>query len=142
MCKYKLCQKKESDKTGSHIVPYFLLRRVVSVNGKNRRGYDLPFAINKYGMTLFFGQNVLPDKLEETFGEIADKDIEQNTNTLVVDNFFCSDCEKRLSVIESEYAKTINRKDAKQYKSGVSSLVGVLFWAIHSKTIKYYDTND
>jgi hypothetical protein len=43
--------------------------------------------------------------------------------------YFCSDCEKRFSLIESEYSKTINKMDSKVYESGVSSILGLLFWS-------------
>lgn len=124
----RLCHNKEADKKGSHIVPHFLLKRIENIEGKTQRDYELGFRIDKMGMSPHFGRSVQSKKLEETFGEISEKDIENNTHPLVVDNYFCSDCEKRLSLIESEYSKTINKIDSKVYESGVSSILGLLFW--------------
>ena len=128
--KCRLCYKKEADKKGSHIVPHFLLKRIENIEGKTQRDYELGFRIGKIGMSPHFGRAVQPEKLEETFGKISDEDIAKNTHPLVVDNYFCSDCEKRFSLIENEYAKTINKiEDSKVYESGVSSLLGLLFWS-------------
>lgn len=41
---------------------------------------------------------------------------------LVVDNYFVLTVEKRLSLIESEYSKTINKIDSNIYESGVSTV--------------------
>lgn len=124
----RLCHKKEADKKGSHTVPHFLLKRIENIEGKTQRDYELGFRIDKMGMSSHFGRSIQSEKLEETFGEISDKDIENNTHPLVVDNYFCSDCEKRLSLIESEYSKTINKIDSNIYESGVSTILGLLFW--------------
>lgn len=124
----RLCGKEEADKKGSHIVPHFLLKRVINVEGKTQRDYELGFRIDKMGMSSHFGRAVQPEKLEETFGEISDKDIAHNQQQLVVDNYYCSACEKRFSIIESVYSKTLSKIDTKIYESGVSTILGLLFW--------------
>lgn len=129
MIKCKLCNTKNADKKGSHIVPHFLLKRIENIEGKTERDYELGFTIEKLNSKPHFGRSVQPEKLEETFGEISDEDIEKNKHPLIVDNFFCKDCENRFALIESEYAKTIEKKDTSDYESGVSSNVGLLFWA-------------
>lgn len=124
----RLCHKKEADKKGSHIVPHFLLKRIENIEGKTQRDYELGFAIDKMGMSSYFGRSVQPEKLEETYGEMSDEDIAKNRHPLVVDNYFCTDCENRFSLIENEYSKTIDKIDSKIYESGVSSILGILFW--------------
>lgn len=126
--KCRLCHEKEADKKGSHIVPHFLLKRIENIEGKPQRDYELGFAIDKMGMSSYFGRCVQPEKLEVTYGEISDEDIAKNRHPLVVDNYFCTDCENRFSLIESEYSKTINKIESKIYESGVSSILGILFW--------------
>lgn len=123
-----LCEKKEADQTGSHIVPHFLLKRVVNVEGKTQRDYELGFRIDRMGMSSHFGRAVQPEKLEETFGEVSDEDISKNQQQLVVDNYYCSGCEKRFSLIESAYSNTLSKIDTNIYESGVSSIIGLLFW--------------
>ncbi|MBN1414342.1 MAG: hypothetical protein JW973_04520 [Bacteroidales bacterium] len=129
MNKCRLCNTKDAEKKGSHIVPHFLLKRIENIEGKTGRDYELGFTIEKLNAKSHFGRSVQPEKLEETFGEISDKDIEKNEHPLIVDNFFCIDCENRLAVIESEYAKTTETKDTREYESGICSAIGILFWA-------------
>lgn len=129
MNKCRLCGNKIADKKGSHIVPHFLLKRIENIEGKTGRDYELGFTIEKLNSKAHFGRAVNPEKLEEIFGEITDKDIEENKHPLVVDNFFCTDCEKRLAIIETEYSKTIETKATSDYESGVSFAKGLLFWA-------------
>lgn len=117
----KLCGKEEADKKGSHIVPHFLLKRIINVEGKNQRDYELGFRFDKMGMSSYFGRAVQPEKLEETFGEISDDDIAKNKQQLVVDNYYCSKCENRFSLIESAYSKTLNKTDSKVYESGAKN---------------------
>lgn len=124
----RLCGKEEADKKGSQIVPHFLLKRITNVEGKTQRDYELGFRIDKMGMSSHFGRAVQPEKLEETFGVISDEDIVHNQPQLVVDNYYCYGCEKRFSLIESVYSKTINKIDARVYQSGVTTILGLLFW--------------
>lgn len=129
MTKCRLCNTKIADKKGSHIVPHFLLKRIENIEGKTGRDYELGFTIEKLNAKSHFGRSVQPEKLEEIYGEITDEDIEKNEHLLIVDNMFCSDCENRLAVIESEYAKTIETTNTENYESGISSAVGLLLWA-------------
>ncbi len=123
-----LCKKNQADKKGSHIVPHFLLKRIVNIEGKSGRDYELGFVIQEFDTTTHFGRSVPSDKLDEVFGELSDQEIEENQHPFVVDNFFCSDCENRLAQIESEYAKTLIKSEDKVYPSGVRSELGLLFW--------------
>ncbi|MCW3789363.1 hypothetical protein [Plebeiibacterium sediminum] len=124
-----LCKTKYADKTGSHMVPHFLLKRIENIKGKKGRGYELGFTIQESEIKFHFGQSVLPEKLEEVIGEITDKEREENRNPHIVDHIFCSDCEKRLAVVESAYAKTITKTGTEDYESGIISSLGMLFWA-------------
>jgi len=124
----RLCGKEQANKKGSHIVPHFLLKRVINVEGKTQRDYELGFRIDKRGMSSHFGRSVHSEKLEETFGEISDEDIANNQQQLVVDNHYCSGCEERFALIESAYSKTLNRIETEVYESGVSTILGLLFW--------------
>ncbi len=128
MTKCLLCKDKEANKKGSHIVPHFLLKRIENVDGKLGRDYELGFYIEEFDTKSYFGRNVQKEKLDEIYGELSDEEIENNRHPLIVDYFFCTDCENRLSVIESEYAKTLNKVGEDNYESGVSSEIGLLFW--------------
>lgn len=124
----KLCKKKEGNKKGSHIVPHFLLKKIENIKGKTGRDYELAFSIDEFETTSYFGRSILPEKLEEVYGELSDEEIENNSHPLIVDYIFCSDCEERLSVIESTYSKTLKKQQEKEYDSGIASEVGLLFW--------------
>ena len=124
-----LCKTNPANKKGSHIVPHFLLKRIENVDGKTGRDYELGFIIKEFDTESHFGRSVPPHKLEETFGELTEEEIEKNKHPLVVDNFFCSVCENRLAQVENEYAKTLKKSDDKIYDSGISSEIGLLFWA-------------
>ncbi|MBG6063307.1 hypothetical protein IWX83_003117 [Flavobacterium sp. CG_9.1] len=129
MDKCNLCQMNDADKKGSHIVPHFLLKRIENIDNKTGRDYEIGYKIGSLTSKSHFGRAVQPERLAETFGEITQKDIDNNQHPLVVDYFLCSDCEERLSEIESKYSQTIKTLDANNYESGISSSEGILFWA-------------
>ena len=125
----RLCETREANKKGSHIVSHFLLKRIENVDGKPGRDYELGFAIGEFDTESYFGRAVSPEKLEETFGELTEDEIAGNKHPLIVDHYFCSVCEERLSKIEGEYSKMLVTFDKeKEYASGASSSIGLLFW--------------
>lgn len=129
MDKCNLCKKNEADKKGSHIVPHFLLKRIENIDGKTDRDYEIGYRIQSFKSEVHFGRSVQPERLEETFGEITDDDIDNNKHPLVVDYFLCSECEERLAQIESEYSRTIETIKDTEYESGISNAKSILFWA-------------
>jgi hypothetical protein len=143
-----LCKHNPADKTGSHIVPHFLLKRIENVDSRKGRGYELGFVFDKHGSVPYFGRELLPERLEEVFGEISEKDVSSNKHPLVADNLLCSECEKSLATIESEYASTISKVSHSEYASGTSSFIGLLFWgsilwrlSVHGKSGANLDTD-
>lgn len=125
----RLCLKHQADKKGSHIVPHFLLKRIENIDGKKGRDYELGFTLGKGKAGSHFGRAVSPEKLEKVYGKVSDEDIAKNSHPLIVDYLFCSNCEKRLSRIESLYAESLNRLDNQDYESGNSALEGMTFWS-------------
>jgi hypothetical protein len=109
-------------------VPHFLLKRIENVDSKKQRGYELGFVFDKHGSVPYFGSSLLPERLEQVFGEISEADISINKHPLIVDNLLCSVCEQRLQRIESEYARTISKISDSDYESGTTGFIGVLFW--------------
>lgn len=130
MGKCQICKHNEADKKGSHIVPHFLIKRIDSESEKKERDKELGFIIDPNQTTSYFGRAVLPEKLEEIYGEVDDELIDENRVHGVVDYYFCTNCEKRLSVLEGIYSNTI-KKDVEpneEYFSTAESFVGFLFW--------------
>lgn len=128
MGKCRLCRRKEADKKGSHIIPHFLLKRVENIEGKTGRDYELGFNLAEGFGSSHFGRSVPPEKLEDVYGEVTEDDLERNSNNLIQDYFFCSECEEKFSVIESAYAKTLEKSDNVAYDSGIQAEIGMLFW--------------
>lgn len=129
MAKCKLCLKKDADKKGSHIIPHFLLKRIENIEGKAGRDYEIGFAIEKLNTTSHFGRSVSPKKLDEVYGEVSDDDIEGNIHPLIVDHFFCSNCESRFAVIESEYSKSLSVIKDGSFETNINGALGFLFWS-------------
>ncbi len=130
MGKCLLCKKNDADKTGSHIVSHFLSKRVDNQEGENGRDKELGFMIGVDDSKMYIGRAILPEKIEEVYGEVDDKLLEENHNNNIVDYIFCTNCEKRLGVIESEYAKTLDifSDPESLYQSTNISFLGFLFW--------------
>lgn len=125
----KLCNNNIADKTGSHIVPHFLLKHIENEEGKTGRGNELGFVIQTGDTKSYFGREVSPEKLEEVYGELTDEEISANSHPLVIDHIFCSECERKLGVIEEKYSRTLAKKSHENYSSGIQSGLGLLFWA-------------
>lgn len=129
MVKCKLCLDNEADCKGSHIVPHFLLKRIFNVEGKTGRDSELEFVIDAFNTKAYYGRRVPIDKLESLFDNIIEGESDENRDPHVEDNIFCTTCEKKLSEIESLYAKTLSKDSTEDYDSGIIAEYGLLFWA-------------
>lgn len=89
MVKCKLCLIKEANQLGSHITSAFLLSSQIGKRNEEK-GFTISTDSNQN-----YGQNVGAEDIKE-------------------DNILCSDCEKRLSKIESIYASAITQKIEKK----------------------------
>lgn len=120
----------EADKKGSHIVPHFLMKRIDNEEGSNERDKELGFEITDDGSKGYFGKAILPEKIEELYGEVTDELIANNKIGGIVDFYFCTNCEKKLSVVESEYSKVLNLENEKNgnYLSFDNGFLAFLFW--------------
>ncbi|MRX63582.1 hypothetical protein [Maribacter luteus] len=127
----QLCKINVADKKGSHIVPHFLLKRILNDLGEKGRDKEVAFILKKDVTTSHFGRAVQPEKLKEIYGEVTEDLIENNTDDAIVDNYFCTNCEKRFGTIESEYAKTLTQSTSTKsnYISEKRPFLCFLFWA-------------
>jgi len=95
MDKCKLCENNIADKQGSHIIPHFLLKRIFNTPNDNERDREISFMIGSIVKQAAIGRSANPDKLNEIFGEITDEQLSSfKKPLLVVDNYFCTNCEK------------------------------------------------
>lgn len=130
MNKCKLCLENEADKKGSHIVSHFLMKRINNHNSKKREK-ELGFVVEKLETKGYFGRGIAVEVLNEIYGEVDDELIANNKIEGIVDHYFCSKCEENLSIIESEYSKSINvfSGNYENYQSSNIPSVGFFFWA-------------
>lgn len=114
--KCALCRKEVADKTGSHMVPHFLIARTFSFDGSTDREKVVVESDNLATgeKDRFFGHQVYDDTVNELLGRsFTDEEIEveaKKRNALTRDYVFCSDCEKRFGVIESYYSDILEGK--------------------------------
>jgi hypothetical protein len=112
MDKCKLCQEREANQTGSHIIPFFLLKSLVNEDVKDKRDKETSFKVSSSDLVSFYmGRNLSPDKIEGLLGrELTDEEIQKNLNHYTCDNILCSFCEKRLQIIESQFNDLVYTK--------------------------------
>src|SRR4051812_14167058 len=104
-CFCLICQRNKADKKGSHLIPAFIISTALSYEGTKRRDYEVMAMTTSTGLTeMFVGRNILPETIRSVTARDIDEHIEDNLNPNVKDFIFCSNCEKRLSILESYFA--------------------------------------
>jgi len=124
----KLCKINEATQTGSHIIPSFLMKRVDNVAGKTARDNELGFYVTDHIVKPYFGQRVLPGKLEEIFGNITEEDIATHRSPDILDHILCPDCEKRFGFVESKYSDTLQKKQTDSYSTEIDKNISFALW--------------
>lgn len=128
MGKCLLCQEREATKKGSHIIPSFLMKRINSIYGCNKRDHELGFSIGLGTVKSYFGRDVYED-VRRKFTDDESK-IDDRTNLDIIDNVFCPECEKLFSKYENKYSQTYNLSFDKELVANtcVSGVEATLFW--------------
>lgn len=125
--KCALCRKRHADKTGSHLVPNFLIHAAFSFDGKGPRDREIiehHFMNEMDRLYTYYGPQVSPERVELGLGHpMTDEEIYDNRSPLMYDYLFCSECEKKFSIIESEYAAFY-----RGVKKTISPRIVYLFW--------------
>lgn len=121
-----LCKDKCADKTGSHIMPSFLMKRI---NGEGKRDHEVGFVIKPYIVESYFGRDIY----QEERSRVTDQEekIDSRYNYDIRDNIFCSECEKKFSYFENEYAQSVTLKwnnSTIVENNRVSASKAMLFW--------------
>ena len=126
MNKCLLCKEKDANKTGSHIIPSFLMKRI---NGGGKRDHEVGFVI-KNGISFpYFGRDIYEDK-RRTITDNEDL-IYSRDNYDVKDYILCKSCEDYFSLLESKYAPSLNLNfsaDSNAINTKVSPSNALLFW--------------
>lgn len=120
-----LCQQHEADKTGSHIIPSFLMKRI---NGEGKRDNEIGFEIKNGIVETYFGRDVYEDK-RKAITDNEDK-LYSRENYDVKDHVFCRHCEKYFASLESKYAPSIGLQftETNTKNTKVSPHDALLFW--------------
>ena len=65
-----LCRVSEATKTGSHIVPNFLIHSMFSFDGKGKRDREIAVreCLNQKGTNIYYGPQVSPEAIEADHG--------------------------------------------------------------------------
>lgn len=105
----KLCKTNSADKTNSHLIPFFLLKSMVTPSETKRTEKEISFDLSKPGFVNYFlGRELLPEKIQEVLGrDKTEKEIKTNNNFFSVDYTFCSSCEDKFTRIESLFSSNI-----------------------------------
>ena len=130
MNKCKICNSA-ADKSGSHIVPHFLMKRIDSEEGKKGRDKEMGFVITNKNPSSYFGRSTSENKLNEVYGIIDEERIDGNQIPLVEDYIFCSKCEGDIGKLESTYSESLNthpQKGTENYLTKLNSDIAMLFW--------------
>lgn len=102
-----ICNLREADATGSHIIPHSVLESMYN-DGAKGRDMEQNFQLGGGGSAAYFGRRVLPEKVEQTIGRaLTDDEIDTEPNPYVADHIFCISCEKKLSFFESLYKQKV-----------------------------------
>ncbi len=124
-----LCKKAIADEVGSHMVPNCLIEKLFSFDGNKGRDREAVerFTLGKGEHIIYLGRDIAPQAKPDLINHAElpqEKDEEvQLHNPLTFDHFFCKECEKRLSTLESWYS-AIQANPNKQYPPAIP----YLFW--------------
>jgi len=109
-----LCENKKANKSGSHIIPAWMISTAFDINGKNRNREIIYNYDNLKHDLPYFGQEVLPEEIENEIGRsLSNEEIEKNKEEghfLVKDYLFCTECEKRFGTIEQLFKVKVHDK--------------------------------
>ena len=122
-----LCRQRDDFRKGSHLAPNTLIQPFFSVDGTTARGKEIAkeHVTAELKEDRFWGSAVLPEQIEETFGEVVPE--EERTaikpNPLTRDDIFCDCCEKRFGHVENAYGDYLHGR-----KATINPVVSYLFW--------------
>lgn len=127
----KLCRLREADKTGAHVIPYFLLKDMVhSGAGNLSRDNDFLFGLGVLNTESYVGKSVLPDNIGRLLGKDFDPDqLKNKKNPITVDCVWCTNCEAEFAAIEGYYSSRSTFIDNNgELVNKCQSYISTLFW--------------
>ncbi len=126
----RCCNIKEADKKNTHYLTDAIIRKCLNENGTNLREKGFMFGLSNKSPFVEFGfqrETNTTSIIDALRREPSVEEInEAKKNPFSVDHFFCSDCEKLFTNIESEFINDILPK-----------LRGINFEKINQRTIEF-----
>lgn len=114
----------DATKTNVHMIPWFLIKKVVTQDGSGLREMVMSFSLSPRSMSkVYTGQGILPEKIAD-IGELSELQIEKH-EPYSRDYLICPKCEDKLSKLEAFFASEFNDKK--------------MHLAVAVKKSKYYD---
>jgi hypothetical protein len=107
-----VCNIMEADKSGSHVIPHFILESMQNEPGVNGRDKGITFKLGETSSDLRFGRALSPEKFESLLGRApSETEIENSVREQyhVEDHIFCTSCETKLSYLESLYKSEVDK---------------------------------
>lgn len=126
MNKCLLCKENDANKTGSHIIPSFLMKRI---NGDGKRDHEVGFVIKNGIANPYFGRDIYEDK-RRSITDNAEL-LYSRDNYDVKDYILCKSCEDLLGSLENKYAPSLNLSfstSSNTINTKVSPSDALLFW--------------
>lgn len=121
----KLCEVNNANKKNTHYLTDAIIRTCLNIEGSNNREKGLYFAINSSNPFIEFNFQRLDElTLENTIGrKPTEEEIEKAKSIpFSVDYIFCSECESKFTVIETEFIEKVLPKFRNNDLSGVNYL--------------------
>ena len=107
----KLCCERPADKTNTHYLTDGVIRSCLNEAGSNEREKAMAFniSIDEKSIEARFQRNTSQKEILETFGrEASEEEIQEAKKPMFsVDHVFCSECEKKFTLIETPFLQNI-----------------------------------
>lgn len=130
MEKCLLCKENMAYKSGSHVIPHFLIKVVMDEKNRKGRGRDVVFKISNRDYKVAIGRSVLPDQIREVMGDFEPDEVLEMVPEYVKDNIFCTECENFFAELESFYAGISSRPNSEDtlHRSTPNVQMTCMFW--------------
>lgn len=110
----KCCNKREADKKNTHFLSDSIIRKCLNENGTNYREKGFMFGLSNKSPFVEFGfqRETRTESIIDALGrKPTEEEInEAKKNAFSVDYYFCSECEKLFTNIETEFTNKILSK--------------------------------
>lgn len=106
-----LCNKNEATQTGAHIFPAWMIASAFDIKSRTR-DHEIIYAMYGFDSGIpYFGNSVQNEKIVDQIGRaLTDDEIARQKNYLTVDNLWCRQCEKKITIIEEYFLENVDRK--------------------------------